>query len=674
MPHRLRLAALTAIAAWALPALGSAAEPGGREVPLATLSWFAAAAGVALVAVAVLRARRDRFQAALAASLGTFLLLLPVLMSGVQHRPAAVEAAQPPAPPTLATTQPLQIGPPSPGSVPLPGLLTSADPTATPLIPPAATALAEDALPAYGPQVTASSALAVSQSSGAGPQPTVLPPFALGLPEPVLRLPAEPMLGSQLALYPQMPLGGVLASSRYPLSTFPVRLGSASYLDMRRFLAEGILPPTGIVRVEEFLNYFPYAYPAAKPGSGLRVVTALYPAPWNERAEILHLALVAEPPPEPRPPMVLVVLADISGSMAAQNRLPMLKQGLGDFLGALGPQDRLSLMTYAGEARRDLPPTLAEKADSIRAAIDGLRSGGTERAPDRLRRAFAMAEKAMQDSPNVRVLLATDGDINLGQGSDAELTAFIRSQRNQGIGFSVLNLASGTPHNAAMERLARAGDGTVYAVDTLPELKQALMAERNAASGPRIGGLQVQVRFNPERVSYYRLIGYETRSMEAESAGDAEGSMLDAGDQVTALYEIRQAEGAASRPQNLAPTVVGEPAYFTAPNALALVTVSGTRQQDGMKIETEELVTSADLQEEMSALPADYRFAAAVAGFAQLLRAEPAVAGVQIDRLRRLAAPALASDPDGRRAEFVALLERAKRARPLGTPLSDLRP
>lgn len=664
-------------------ALAADAAPGGEAGSELTFALIAAALGVVLVGVAVLRARNDRFQAILAGSFGTLLLLIPLLIMTLLQRPAVKQEAT--LLPVPATVPPPVPGHASPGAVPLQGLLTAADPGEAGLIPPGATALGDAAQPPFlPPQATSSSPLAANQSSARPDQPADLPPFNANLPEPVLRLPAQAMLASQLELYPQLPAGGVLAASRYPLSTFPIHLGAASYLDMRRFLAEGILPPTGIVRVEEFLNYFTYSYPQPKPGEGLRIVSALYPAPWNERAQILQIALVAEAPAATHRPALLIVLSDTSGSMGATGRLPMLKQALKRFAGELAPTDRMALLSYAGDQNLQLAPTANDEDGALAAGIDSLRAGGVDRAQTGLRMAWRMAEDAQGDGMAVRIVLATDGDINLGTDSLPELAGQIRAQSEQGVGFSVLNLGGGEPSDPAMETLARAGDGSSYAVDTPSELLHALREELQHAAGPRIGDLSVSVRFNPAGVSYYRLIGYETRSMEAANGPGPmrENSSLAPGDQITALYEIRCSDRSrGNAPQSLIPNA-GAPSagtadgsgIFTAPGALALISVSGNRLSDKTKVSAEDVVTSADFQENLQSLPADYRLAAAVAGFGQLLRAEPAVAGLSLEHLRRLAADATDNDPDGRRGEFLALLERAKRARPLGVATSDTRP
>ncbi|MEM9499842.1 MAG: von Willebrand factor type A domain-containing protein, partial [Pseudomonadota bacterium] len=339
-----------------------------------------------------------------------------------------------------------------------------------------------------------------------------------------------------------------------PVSTFSVDVDTASYGVVRSSLRRGQMPPRDAVRVEEMVNYFPYDY--AAPGDGdapFRPTVSVMPTPWNADTQLVRVAIQgARPDPAERPPLNLVFLVDTSGSMQAPDKLELLKQSLALMLPQLTERDEIAIVAYAGQSGVVLEPTQATERGAIRGALDSLTAGGGTAGQAGLQDAYAMAERMAEEGEVSRVILATDGDFNIGLSDPDALEDYIAGKRDSGVYLSVMGFGRGNLDDATMQALAQNGNGQAGYIDTLSEAQKVMVDQLSGALYPIADDVKVQVEFNPARVAEYRLIGYETRVLRRE---DFANDVVDAGDigaghQVTALYEI---------------TPVGSPARLTEP-------------------------------------------------------------------------------------------------------------
>ncbi len=338
-----------------------------------------------------------------------------------------------------------------------------------------------------------------------------------------------------------------------PVSTFSIDVDTASWSVLRSSLMAGALPPKDAVRVEEMVNYFPYAYPAPDGPDPFRPTINVVETPWNPDTELVHIGIQGRLPAlEDRPPLNLVFLIDTSGSMQDANKLPLLKQSFRLMLAELRPEDEVSIVTYAGSAGRVLDPTPAAERSTILAALDRLEAGGSTAGQAGLQQAYATAEGMAADGEVTRVILATDGDFNVGLSDPDALEEFIAEKRKSGTYLSVLGFGRGNLDDATMQALAQNGNGQAAYIDTLSEARKVLVDQLTGALFPIANDVKIQVEFNPAEVAEYRLIGYETRALARE---DFNNDKVDAGDigaghSVTAIYEI---------------TPVGSPAVLNGP-------------------------------------------------------------------------------------------------------------
>lgn len=331
--------------------------------------------------------------------------------------------------------------------------------------------------------------------------------------------------------------------SEQPLSTFSVDVDTASYANIRRMiLQDGNLPPQEAVRVEEMINYFHYDYP--KPSSEdqpFNINTELSTSPWNNDKYLMRIGLQAyEPDIQQRPAASLVFLVDVSGSMQSKNKLPLLKKSLLMLLDNLEAQDKVSLVVYAGAAGLVLPATAASEKAKIRAAINGLEAGGSTHGSAGIKLAYEQAQQAFIEDGINRVLIASDGDMNVGVTNIDQLKALIERKRKSGIALTTLGFGTGNYNDALMEELADVGNGNAAYIDSLKEAYKVLVHQMNATLHTIASDVKIQVEFNPDQVSEYRLVGYENRILNRE---DFNNDKVDAGDigmghQVTAIYEL----------------------------------------------------------------------------------------------------------------------------------------
>jgi Ca-activated chloride channel family protein len=479
---------------------------------------------------------------------------------------------------------------------------------------------------------------------------------------PSLPAPAPLAMPGAAAQFANAPVNPVVAVRDQPVSTFSLDVDTASYAIARRFLVAGRRPPAEAVRVEQFINYFPYDYqrPAGKDEPFALTVTVM-PSPWNKNAQLLHIGLKAfEIVPRERPPLNLVLLIDVSGSMAPPDRLPLLKDAFRALSGELRPIDRVAIVTYANNVSTALPPTSGDQRDKILAVIDALTAQGGTAGGDGIRRAYALAEQNFDAKAVNRIVLATDGDFNVGIRDPKTLERFVAEKRKTGIYLSVFGVGLDNLNDRLMQMLAHAGNGNAAHIDTALEARKVLTQELAATVFPVADDAKIQVEFNPARVAEYRLIGYETRLLRRQDFND---DKVDAGDigsghSVTAIYEMASPDSKARLidPLRYQPDAAA-PAKAGAEIAFVRLRYKQPGQSESRAIER--AVVDADVRPTLAAVPADTRFAVAVAGFGQLLRGDSAVDGYGYQDIVDLAEPARGRDPYGYRAEFVQLVRIA---------------
>ena len=448
-----------------------------------------------------------------------------------------------------------------------------------------------------------------------------------------------------------------------PVSTFSIGVDTASYSFMRASLARNVLPPQAAVRTEEFINYFPYEYPAPESASRpFRATVSVFPSPWAPGRKLLHIGIKGyEVRPAERPRANLVFLIDTSGSMEAPNRLPLIKRSLAMLVDALDPRDTVAIVTYAGTAGVALDPTPVSDKRRILSVIEQLDAAGSTAGGEGIRQAYALAEQHFDRSGVNRVILATDGDFNVGITSREELKGFVARKRETGIYLSVLGFGMGNYNDALMQELARNGNGVAAYIDTLAEARKVLVDEATSTIVPIAKDVKIQVEFNPAAVAEYRLIGYESRVLRRE---DFNNDRVDAGEvgsghAVTALYEIVPVGG-----PRLSDDLRYGPAQAPAGPAAELAFVKIRYKLPNS--ETSELITTpvdaGAAYERFEDAPREARFATAVAAFGEILRGGRYTGSFGYDDVLRIAAPARGDDPFGYRTEFLQLVRSAKTA------------
>ena len=450
-----------------------------------------------------------------------------------------------------------------------------------------------------------------------------------------------------------------IATANDPLSTFSIDVDTASYTNIRRFINDGNLPPVGAIRIEEMINYFTYTYPEpqAEPFS---LVVEQGPAPWHRGHTLVKIGLQAKRPVTAEiPPSNLVFLIDVSGSMEDQNKLPLLKQSMLMLLDQLGSRDRVSIVVYAGADRVVLAPTAGDKKEEIRAAISALSSGGSTHGSSGIRTAYDLAGQVFMPQGNNRVILASDGDFNVGVTDRGELQQLIAEKRDSGVYLTVLGFGMGNYHDDTMEILADSGNGNYAYIDSLLEAKKVLIKELASTLFTLARDVKIQIEFNPAQVGAYRLIGYENRILADE---DFKNDKKDAGEiglghSVTALYEIIPA-GAADIPE-----VDGLKYRKVSASAEAgdeLMTVKLRYKPAGLETSVLRDLAVKAVAPALDETSDDFRFAAAVAGFGMLLKDSEYLQGMEYPVILDLARHSRGDDDEGYRAEFIRLVEMAE--------------
>ncbi|MEO5614933.1 MAG: von Willebrand factor type A domain-containing protein, partial [Cypionkella sp.] len=405
----------------------------------------------------------------------------------------------------------------------------------------------------------------------------------------------------------------VKVTAEEPVSTFSIDVDTASYATVRSSLNAGYLPDPASVRIEEMINYFPYAYPKPEGDQAFRPTITVMPTPWNPNTRLVNIAIQgAVPQVDNRPPLNLVFLVDTSGSMEDANKLPLLKQSLALMLGQLHPEDQVAIVAYAGSAGEVLPPTKASDTATIMGALDQLSTGGSTAGAQGLELAYQVADGMKAEGEVSRVLLATDGDFNVGIDDPEALKDFIAKKRASGVYLSVLGFGRGNLDDATMQALAQNGNGTASYIDTLNEARKVLVDQLTGALYPIADNVKIQVEWNPAQVAEYRLIGYETRALARE---DFNNDKVDAGDigagtAVTAIYEVTAPNSPALRNDPLRYGTAKAPEGSSELGYLRLRSVAPGGKDSTLQ-ETP-IVPGMPVTDES-------RFAAAIAGFGQLL-------------------------------------------------------
>ena len=449
-----------------------------------------------------------------------------------------------------------------------------------------------------------------------------------------------------------------------PVSTFSIDVDTASYGFMRASLNDGHLPDEDSVRTEELINYFPYDYaPPETRDEPFATQVSVMPAPWNESARLLHIGIKGyELDRTTAPRANLVFLIDTSGSMDQPNKLPLLINSFKLLLSALAPEDRVAIVAYAGSAGVVLEPTPVSDRATILSGLERLSAGGSTAGAEGIRAAYMLAEQHRIEGGVNRVILATDGDFNVGISDPGELEEYIARKRTSGVSLSVLGFGRGNYNDELMQRLAQNGDGNAAYIDTLSEARKVLLEEASSTLVTIAGDVKIQVEFNPAAVSEYRLIGYETRMLARE---DFRNDKVDAGDigaghTVTAIYELIPAGSGGER---IASRRYG--ADSSAPNAgfdgeLAFLKIRYKLPGTTASTLIARPVTESGAFESADAAPRDVRFAVAVAAFGQLLRGGRYTGDYGYGDVISLAQGARGDDPFGYRNEFVGLVRLAQ--------------
>ncbi len=440
-----------------------------------------------------------------------------------------------------------------------------------------------------------------------------------------------------------------------PVSTFSIDVDTASYSVVRSSLASGYLPPAEAVRIEEMVNYFPYAYPAPEAdGAPFRPTLSVIETPWNPDTRLVHVAIQGRLPAlADRPPLNLVFLIDTSGSMDEQNKLPLLQQSFRLLLGQLRPTDQVAIVTYAGSAGEVLEPTPASDRAAILSALDRLAAGGSTAGQEGLQQAYQVAEGMKAEGEVTRILLATDGDFNIGIADPAELTDYIAEKRDSGTYLSVLGFGRGNLDDATMQALAQNGNGQAAYIDTLSEAQKVLVDQLTGALFPIANDVKIQVEFNPAAIAEYRLIGYETRTLAREDFNNdtVDAGEIGAGHQVTALYEVTPVGSPALLNDPLRYTTGATDTLEAHPSELGFLKMRWKEpgEQISTLIELPIPIATGEASE-------DVHFAAAIAGFGQLLSGAKYLGNWGWADAVTLASGAKGTDSFGYRAEAVQLM------------------
>ena len=451
-----------------------------------------------------------------------------------------------------------------------------------------------------------------------------------------------------------------LAATQNPLSTFSIDVDEAAYSNIRRYLQNGSLPPAGAVRIEEMINYFDYSYTRPENKEPFAVNTEMSDCPWNPQHKLVHIGLQGkEIPLENLPASNMVFLIDVSGSMDEPNKLPLVQASMKLLTDQLRQDDKVAIVVYAGNAGLVLPSTNGANKTAIREAIDNLEAGGSTAGGEGIKLAYKTARENFIKGGNNRIILATDGDFNVGVSSEDELVRVIEEERKSGVFLSVLGYGMGNYQDSKMQQLADKGNGNHSYIDNINEARKVLVNEFGSTLFTIAKDVKIQIEFNPAKVQAYRLIGYENRMLAAEDFNDdlKDAGELGSGHTVTALYEIIPV----GVKDNF--TVSVDPLKYQANdkkitgNSNEMLTIKlRYKEPEG---NTSKLIVHPvmDDHKTLSATSDNFRFSAAVAEFGLLLRGSAFIQQGNYNQVLNLAKSAKGTDTNGYRAEFISLVQ-----------------
>ncbi len=469
-----------------------------------------------------------------------------------------------------------------------------------------------------------------------------------------------------------------LAAQKNPLSTFSIDVDKASYTNARRFINGNQLPPADAVRIEEFINYFHYDYPQPQGSDPFSINTEISTTPWNPNTKLIHIGLQGRKiATDKLPASNLVFLIDVSGSMDSPEKLPLLKSAFNLLVDQLRAQDKITLIVYAGNAGLVLPSTSGAEKEKIREALNHLQAGGSTAGGAGLKLAYRCALQNIIKDGNNRIILATDGDFNVGVSSDAELIRLIEEKRKSGVFLSVLGFGMGNLKDSKMEQLADKGNGNYAYIDNIMEANKVFVEEFDGTLFTLAKDVKLQIEFNPALVKSYRLIGYENRMLRSEDFNDdtKDAGELGSGHSVTALYEIVPM-GVTGETGHNRSTV--DPLKYQKnsmrENTLCCKTTSPMRNDSERELmtvkfrykepnaNTSKLLSRVLLNNNQSWENAseNLRFSAAAAGFGLILRASQYKGDLDFNKIIALGKGAKGHDNEGYRTEFIHLVETAK--------------
>jgi Ca-activated chloride channel family protein len=454
-----------------------------------------------------------------------------------------------------------------------------------------------------------------------------------------------------------------------PLSTFSIDVDNAAYSNIRRFINMGELPPADAVRIEEMINYFKYDYPEPKGEQPFSVYTELSVCPWNSEHQLLQVGLRGKSIEKASlPPSNLVFLIDVSGSMSDPNKLPLLKSAFGMLVNELRPQDRVAIVVYAGAAGLALESTPGNRKETILAAIDNLEAGGSTAGGAGIKLAYAEAEKNFIKGGNNRIILATDGDFNVGESSNGGMERLVEKKRDLGVFITVLGFGMGNVKDDKMELIADKGNGNYSYIDNLQEARKVLVREFGGTLFTIAKDVKFQIEFNPVRVSSYRLIGYENRLLNDEDFNDdtKDAGEMGSGHNVTALYELIPAGNERKVPsvdplryqKSVSADEIDDPSGEYLTIKLRYKKADGNKS---MLFEKQVKGYITDLEDASDNL----RFAAAVSEFGMILRDSEFRGNATLEGAAGLAKSARGEDEDGYRSELIRLINTVKDMRAL---------
>lgn len=447
-----------------------------------------------------------------------------------------------------------------------------------------------------------------------------------------------------------------------PLSTFSIDVDKASYSNIRRFINQNQLPPADAVRVEEMINYFSYNYPQPKNNDPFSITTEYTDCPWNTKHQLVHIGLHGkEIKMDKSMPNNLTFLIDVSGSMNSEDKLPLLKSGLRLLIEQMREEDNVALVVYAGAAGLVLPPTSGNDKKTILEALDKLSAGGSTAGGAGIALAYKTAKDNFMKHGNNRVILATDGDFNVGVSSEGDLVRMIEKERGSGVYLTVLGFGTGNYKDNKMEQLADKGNGNYAYIDNILEAKKVLVKEMGGTLLTIAKDVKLQIEFNPMKVKGYRLVGYENRLLNNEDFNDdkKDAGELGSGHTVTAIYEIIPA-GSDETVGSIDPLKYQKTPAITAPYSAEIMTIKFRYKEP--KDSTSKLMTHIvhDNKKDFSNTSDNCRFACSVAEFGMLLRDSKFKGNSNFKDIMALAKKSKGTDEDGYRAEFVKLVEKAE--------------